>query len=52
MTTKNENSINCNSSQNETKGRQNSDRNTVKVDQHFTFIYFNQLLIILILMFF
>ncbi|XP_060844504.1 CTTNBP2 N-terminal-like protein [Rhopalosiphum padi] len=30
MTTKNENSINCNSSQNETKGRQNSDRNTVK----------------------
>lgn len=31
MTTKNENSINCNSSQNEAKGRQNSDRNTVKV---------------------
>ncbi|XP_026820962.1 uncharacterized protein CG10915 [Rhopalosiphum maidis] len=30
MTTKNENSINCNSSQNEAKGRQNSDRNTVK----------------------
>ncbi|KAL5238142.1 hypothetical protein ACI65C_005552 [Semiaphis heraclei] len=30
MTTKNENSSNCNSSQNEAKGRQNSDRNTVK----------------------
>jgi len=30
MTTKNENLINCNSSQNEAKGRQNSDRNTVK----------------------
>jgi len=31
MATKNENSSNCNSSQNEAKGRQNSDRNTVKV---------------------
>lgn len=31
MTTKNENSVNCNNSQNDDKGHENNDRNTVKV---------------------
>lgn len=36
MNTKNENSINCDNSQNENKDRQNSDKNTVKVYITFT----------------
>lgn len=38
MATANENSINADSSQNEAKGHQNSDKNTVKVHLHLLII--------------
>lgn len=51
MNTKNENSLNCNNSQNEDKNHQYSDRNTVKVYLNLYFLsctlHFNSTIVLI-----